>query len=165
MIERSKPVSNKMQGNDKMNQPQIKFCFNDGGRQESGFKGESGDCAVRAAAIVTGLPYREVYDAINTLSADERPRGGKKRSSARNGVWPKTLGKFLESHGFKWFATMHVGQGCTTHLRADELPSGNVVARVSKHFVAVVDGVIQDTHDCSRAGTRCVYGYWWKPAD
>jgi hypothetical protein len=26
----------------------------------------------------------------------------------------------------------------------------------------VIDGVIHDTHDCSRGGTRCVYGYWRK---
>jgi len=24
----------------------------------------------------------------------------------------------------------------------------------------VIDGVLHDTHDCSRDGTRCVYGYW-----
>jgi hypothetical protein len=24
----------------------------------------------------------------------------------------------------------------------------------------VIDGVIHDTHDCSRNGTRCVYGYY-----
>ena len=31
---------------------------------------------------------------------------------------------------------------------------------VSKHITAVVDGVIHDTFDPSRDGTRCVYGYW-----
>jgi len=30
--------------------------------------------------------------------------------------------------------------------------------------VAVIDGVINDTYDCSREGTRCVYGYWEKVA-
>ena len=34
------------------------------------------------------------------------------------------------------------------------------IARVSKHFVAVMDGVIRDTHDPSRKGKRAVYGYW-----
>lgn len=27
---------------------------------------------------------------------------------------------------------------------------------------AIADGVIQDTYDCSREGTRCVYGYYQK---
>jgi hypothetical protein len=27
------------------------------------------------------------------------------------------------------------------------------------HIVEQIDGVIHDTHDCSRGGTRCVYGF------
>jgi hypothetical protein len=27
----------------------------------------------------------------------------------------------------------------------------------------MIDGVIHDTHDCSRRGKRCVYGYWQPP--
>ena len=34
--------------------------------------------------------------------------------------------------------------------------------RLSRHITAVVDGVIHDTHDPSRKGTRCVYGYWYQ---
>ncbi len=59
--------------------------------------------------------------------------------------------------------SMQIGSGCKVHLRADELTSGRLVANVSRHFVAVIDGVIHDTHDCSRDGTRCVYGYWRVP--
>ncbi len=58
---------------------------------------------------------------------------------------------------------MKIGQGCTVHLRADELPGGRLIVRVSRHMCAVIDGVIHDTHDPSRAGTRCVYGYWSHP--
>lgn len=32
----------------------------------------------------------------------------------------------------------------------------------SKHLAAVVDGVLHDTYDCTREGTRCVYGYYVK---
>jgi hypothetical protein len=55
---------------------------------------------------------------------------------------------------------MQIGSGCTVHLKANELPAGRLVVSVSKHLTAVVDGVIHDTHDCSRGETRCVYGYW-----
>jgi hypothetical protein len=58
---------------------------------------------------------------------------------------------------------MRIGQGCTTHLRRSELPTtGRLIVSVSKHITAVIDGVIHDTHDPSRRGTRCVYGYWVK---
>lgn len=141
-----------------------RFTYDDGGRRAAGFRGGTGDCAVRSAAIATGLSYREVYDAINALALDERPRGGRKRSNARTGVWPRTLARFLEAHGFAWTPTMGIGTGCQVHLRADELPSGTLVVRVTRHFTAVIDGVIHDTHDCSRDGTRCVYGYWSRAA-
>jgi hypothetical protein len=57
---------------------------------------------------------------------------------------------------------MHIGSGCTAHLRDGEswVPQGRVIVKVSKHYTALIDGVIHDTHDPSRGGTRCVYGYW-----
>lgn len=64
--------------------------------------------------------------------------------------------------GFTWVATMQIGSGCKVHLRTDELPAGRIVCFVSRHATAVIDRVIHDTHDPSRDGTRCVYGYWIK---
>jgi hypothetical protein len=37
---------------------------------------------------------------------------------------------------------------------------GILIARVSKHYVAIINGVIHDLYDPSRQGTSCVYGYW-----
>ncbi len=64
--------------------------------------------------------------------------------------------------GFKWVATMQIGQGCKVHLRANELPKGIIICSVSRHYTAVINGVLNDTYDCSRGGQRCVYGYWIK---
>jgi hypothetical protein len=58
---------------------------------------------------------------------------------------------------------MAIGSGCAVHLRAEELPKGRLLVKVSGHLTAVIDGVLYDTHDCSRRGTRCVYGYFSKP--
>lgn len=139
----------------------MKFQFNDGGRVAAGYKGSAGDCVVRSVAIATGLPYQEIYDLVNKLSARERT-GKRKRgtSNARTGVHKSAIKWLMESLGWKWTPTMQIGSGCTVHLRADELPSGRLIVSVSKHLTAVIDGVIHDTHDCSRRGTRCVYGYW-----
>ena len=57
---------------------------------------------------------------------------------------------------------MRIGTGCKVHLKSDELPIGRIIVRLSKHVCAVIDGVINDTYDCSREGTRCVYGYYKK---
>jgi hypothetical protein len=48
-------------------------------------------------------------------------------------------------------------------LRAEELPGGRLIAKVSKHVVAVIDGIIHDIHEPSRDGTPCVCGYHRKP--
>jgi hypothetical protein len=69
----------------------------------------------------------------------------------------------MKDLGFEWTPTMTIGSGCKVHLKADELPNGRIIANVSKHVVAVIDGVIYDTHDPSRNETRCVYGYWRLP--
>ena len=70
------------------------------------------------------------------------------------------LKKYLQKLGWKWTPTMFIGQGCKVHLKKDELPSGTLIVSCSKHVTVVKDGVLHDTYDCSRNGTRCVYGYW-----
>jgi hypothetical protein len=141
----------------------MRYVYDDGGRAAAGYKGSAGDCVVRAVAIATERPYQEVYAALNALATLERPRKGRTRSSSRNGVSRATLRRHMESIGWKWRPTMYVGQGCKVHLREDELPNGRLVVSVSRHIVAVVNGVIRDTHDPQREGTRCVYGYWSPP--
>jgi hypothetical protein len=48
----------------------LPFCYDDGGREAAGYKGKVGDCLIRAIAIVTGNPYREVYRAIYRLGIE-----------------------------------------------------------------------------------------------
>ena len=136
------------------------WVFDDGGRIATGFRGKANDCVVRAVAIAAELPYAPVYAALQALAQQERPRTGRTRSSARTGVRKQTTRRFLASLGWIWIPTMRIGSGCTVHLRHHELPPGRLIVCVSRHVVAVIDGVIHDTHDPSREGTRCVYGYF-----
>ena len=141
----------------------MKFVFNDGGRDAAGYKGLTGDCVTRAIAIVSEKSYQEVYDKINEFSKFEKTGKRKKgKSSARTGVYKQTIRKVMEDYGFKWIPTMFVGSGCKVHLKSDELPSGRILVSLSKHSAAVVDGVLNDTYDCSRDESRCVYGYFIK---
>ena len=135
----------------------------DGGRAKAGFKGTAGDCCVRAFAIASGRPYQEVYDLVADLAKRERT-GKRKRgkSSPRTGVYRATAKKLAERLGFRWVPTRGIGSGCTVHLAEHELPEGNLVVSLSRHYCAVIDGVVRDNHDPSRGGTRCVYGYWIK---
>ena len=148
----------------------LRFQINDGGRSAAGYKGQAGDCAVRSIAIVTGLPYQTIYDDL--FKANEKFRNTsktrlakslkQKNDSPRSGIHRVVLKKYLEQLGFQWTPTMFVGKGCKVHLKKEELPSGTLLVSCSKHITVVKNGVIYDTHDCSRNGTRCVYGYWSK---
>lgn len=168
------------------------YVYNDGGRAASGFKGSTGDCVIRAVAIAAHLPYTEVYDTISRLQRSQRKtkRLQKGYRSVRNGTYAKRkwFKDYMVSLGFEWVPTMKIGSGCKVHLCSEELPMGKLVAMVSRHACAVIDGVIHDTYDprreesfsfepdrgqplkenqgrnengvWTRVGGRCVYGYW-----
>jgi len=152
--------------------------FSDGGRKEAGFKGRAGDCVARAIAIAAGLPYIQVYDRLSLGTAHQRvskrtPKRGKSASGGIN-TGRKWFKDYMHELGFTWVPTMAIGSGCKVHLAEGELPNGRLIVSLSKHYSAVIDGVIYDTHDPRRedswlidpsgrsvkVGGRCVYGYW-----
>lgn len=181
----------------------MNWIYDDGGRAQAGFKGHTGDCVTRAIAIITGKPYIEVYNDLNELSKQmgmwnthklvktKYGNSYRKTSSARTGVQRKVYERYLlTSCGMTWIPTMKIGTGCQVHLRADELPVGKIICRLSHHLTAVIDGVIHDTFNPSREvhstrpnnggplkkgewlhpdgdvicsiSERCVYGYFIK---
>jgi hypothetical protein len=128
----------------------MKYVYNDGGRSKY-FKAKNVcDCVCRALAIALDKDYKDVYDTIKRVT-NENPR---------NGLTKRATKKICEYYGGAWVATMNIGSGCKVHLKEGELPSGRLVCNLSGHLTCVVDGVINDTFDCSRCGSRCVYGYW-----
>ena len=144
----------------------MEFNFNDGGRAATGRKGFTGDCVCRSIAITSGLPYEDVYQVLangmGTQRKTKRSSKGTGKYSASKGVSTrrKWFKDYMESLGYTWVPCMGVGTGCKVHMKADELPAGRIICVVSRHYSAVIDGVINDTYDPSRNGTRCVYGYW-----
>ncbi len=131
---------------------QLVFNENDGGRAAYFEAQGVGDCVTRAVAIATGMDYKQVYDTITKI-VGYTPRNGVKHSHTK---------KVMNHFGGRWTPLMKIGTGCKHHLCADEIPMhGRIICNVSKHVTAVIDGVLNDTYDCSRDGSRCVYGYWY----
>jgi hypothetical protein len=168
--------------------PAVTFVRDDGGRSAAGFtnKATAGDCVPRAVAIASGRPYAEVYAALAEGNARQRLTKHSARHArtagartASHGIWTKRkwFKDYMVSIGFRWVPTMRIGQGCTVHLSAEELPAGRLVLSLSKHYTAMIDGIIRDAYDPRRgsftetkpdgsartvAESRCVYGYWIK---
>ena len=94
--------------------------LDDGGRIAAGYPGSAGAVGFATVAIpATGLPYPEIYDQVNKLSARERT--GKRRrgtSNARTGVHRSAIKSLIESLGWKSTPTIQIGSGCTLHLPA-----------------------------------------------
>ncbi|MBR4486082.1 hypothetical protein IKS57_01760 [bacterium] len=141
----------------------MEFIYNDGGRSKY-FKGTTRDCVCRAICNATGEDYKKIYDLINQVSKNEKTGKRKKgKSNARKGCYKYTEKEIIENIlGWEWIPTMTIGSGGKVHLKDDELPSGTLIVRVTGHLTCVKDGVLYDTFDCTRGGTRCVYGYWRK---
>jgi len=161
----------------------MSFILNDGGREAAGYHGKAGDCVARSIAIASGLPYADVYSDLangNYQQRASKSTGFRRRPrSANDGIFTsrKWFKDYMLGLGFVWTPTMSIGSGCQVHLAADELPAGRLVLSLSKHYTAMIDGVIHDTFDPRRTvvvttpgnpvpriiETRCVYGYWSFP--
>lgn len=136
----------------------MQFQFDDGGRKAAGYRGATGDCVVRAIAIATEQPYADVYrdlgQRLAEYAASHRDRVAQrvrsKGVSVRDGVSRQIYEAYLLALGWTWTPTMRIGSGCKIHLVDGELPSGRIICRLSRHLVAVVDGVIHDTSDPQR---------------
>jgi hypothetical protein len=143
----------------------LRWVYDDGGRADSGRRGDADDCVCRAIAIATGHDYAYIYDDL----AARQAATGKPRS-ARNGIDPKITRAYLADLGWVWTPTMSIGSGCQVHLTSElyDHAFGGIVygpaliARLSGHLCAVKNGAIHDTYDPSRDGTRCVYGFFQK---
>ena len=127
------------------------YVNNDGGRAATGRKGSARDCGVRALAIATGASYSDCYAELAQANKDA---GHEK--SARNGIFKDVYNKVLARHGWVWHAAPKFDG---RKARCSDMPRGTVIARQSRHFVAVVNGVPHDTFDSSQ---KMVYGYWAK---
>jgi len=124
------------------------FTYNDGGRAATGRKGSAGDCGVRAMSIALGLDYDACYKELAQANKDA---GHKK--SARNGLPKSVYEKVLNKHGWFWMAAPKFeGRKC----KASDT-EGVCIARMSKHYCAVIEGTPHDTFDSSN---KMVYGIW-----
>ena len=134
-----------MKGN-KMN-----FVYNDGGRKKAGYKGKAGDCGARAIAIALEMDYKSAY---NLLAQANKNMGFAK--SARDGIHKNIYDSVLNKLGWSWVsAPKFEGR----KAKCSDMILGTVIARQAGHFVAVINGIPQDTWDCS---SKMVYGYWVK---
>ncbi len=129
----------------------IPFHQADGGRATSRRPRQKSDCAVRACAIASGLPYDQVYDDLATLGrrcSRGTPTGAiatwlRLRCCAARHAFPAVAGQMR----------MHVDA-----FLAGPGAQGRWVVRIAGHVFATVDGVAHDTSMPRQ--DACVYCAW-----
>lgn len=139
----------------------IGYRYDDGGRATAGFKGHTGDCVVRAIAIITGVPYADIYRrmAAAMRHGGYSASGNGYRQKARRGLRPRMSARKIQnlvktSYGLR---RVNLGRGPRpTHTEA-WLLHGDCLVGTARHISAVVDETLCDTFDSRIYDTR-LYG-------
>ena len=124
----------------------IGYQYDDGGRKESGRRGEAGDCVVRAIAIAAGVAYDAVYEEVAWLNKEY----GNGRLSARDGVGKEVVAAAMEEFGFRRVERIKLWRnGHPDHPTLTEAHEryGDCVALTRVHAYALVGGRLRDTAD------------------
>ena len=97
----------------------------------------AGDCVIRAIAIGLKMDYMDVKKQLFARAIE-------------NGFMPnseKTYEPFLLEHG--WIKKSPMKNSKNRKFQLGMMPvQCDMIVRMSKHLVAVVDGVVNDTWDC-----------------
>lgn len=144
---------------------ELNFTYSDAGRSNY-FKGEAGDCVVRAITHATGEDYKTVYDKLFQINKDYlakkntkvsrqmNSRTREKGGTPRNGNYKDIYHKYLLNSGWRWVSLRKFGSSERTKL--DELTHlGNIIVSVNRHLMNMRLGTIYDTWD-SR------FSYWFE---
>jgi hypothetical protein len=164
----------------------MKWVFDDGGaaeavglpkptkpedcEQHSKLRPEIGHCVVRAITLASQLPYQKVYRDIAILCFCERPikyaklvrmpgkdvwKKGKDHfrpsySKPNGGIEERTSEPYLFHLGFRKIEA--------ASRRFDDLTkTGRLIVSIRKHWTCVIDGVLHDTHDCTKQHVKHYY--------
>ena len=130
----------------------MKYTFNDGGRSEH-YKGKTGDCVTRAISIATKMPYDVVYNALFDIARNWKGNSKKAiriraTASPRKSTNRNVSVKFLND-------VLGLVEVREKHKINDTLfYKGTYIVKVRRHFIAIIDGVINDTWDSRKTTGR-----------
>jgi hypothetical protein len=121
----------------------IDCIYNDGGRSAVFDTPGRNDCVTRALAIVTGLPYMDIWNGIHATG-----------SVGRTGLVDDTVAvrKYIESLGLMYIPN-------EAYFKDTKLPP-RAICCMRGHYFAVLDGCIHDVGHPTRGGRVYIKGYW-----
>ena len=129
----------------------IGYRYDDSGRAAAGFTGDTGDCAVRALVIFTGISYAGVYRrmAICMKRAGYAASGNAYRQRPRCGLKPTVSPRDVQnlvktSYGLRRIRLAR----CPRPTYTDAwILHGDCLVGTARHVAAIVDDKLRDTFD------------------
>ena len=107
---------------------------------------ETNDCSVKAVAIACNVAYRVAHKAMKNQGRRNR-----------QGSYVPNIHRAIESLGFK-VERIEFSAKTVTSLESDPaVQKGHFVAYISRHILAVKDGVVEDWSQGSRRRLESVY--------
>ena len=139
----------------------IGYAYDDGGRAAAGFRGNTGDCVVRAIAIITRTAYIDAYRrmAASMKRAGYTATGNAYRQKRMPGFRPslsplKVQELVIASYGLHRLKRPRATRPTYTEAHALH---GNCLVRTVKHISPIIDGNLRDIVD-SRTYDGRIYG-------
>ena len=129
----------------------VGYIEDDGGRAAAGYSGHTGDCVVRAIAILTGQKYAEIYALMTRAmkQAGYRASGDGYRQTARPGFKPRLSARQVQNlvkHAYG-LHRIPLGPGPKPTYTQAWILHGNCLVGTTKHVSAIVDAALRDTFD------------------
>ena len=119
---------------------ELDYHYCDGGREAAGYKGNKvGDCVTRAATILSGRPYREVY---NLMAQANKPYSGAR--SARNGIYKQAYVKVFKELNI---VKVKLPAGPKPTWYEAYMNYGDCIVTTTRHLAAITKGALRDTYD------------------
>ena len=128
----------------------IGYRYEDG-RAAVGFRGDAGDCVVRAIAILTRAPYADIYRrmAAAMKQAGYAASGDGYRQKPRPGLRPHMTARQVQNPVKASCGLRRIGLAPGPRPTCTEAwaRQGDCLVGTARHVAAIVDGNLRDTFD------------------
>ena len=122
----------------------VNFQHNDGGRLVAGYSSSTSvnDCAPRAIAIATQMPYDKVYQDLQQITHQKRAQDKATYTiqCCDNGTYIGVVEQYMAQHNWKYHTS-----NLSLLEYSPELYTGDVIVHFNAHIFAIRNGVVYDT--------------------
>ena len=122
----------------------MEYLYNEGGRGEH-YKGLVDDCVCRAITIATEMPYDVVYNALFDIAKNYK---GNSKVAIRIRLKPSPRSGCYNEVAIEFLKALNIEEVRGKLKVNDQMfYEGRYMVYVRRHWIAIIDGVVNDTWD------------------